>query len=73
MRLVDDFGDTVLSDINSSETGWGRYIEQRNKVIELEHEIKRLKGKIKMLEIMLTAEGNFSRKMVSTALEAIEK
>jgi hypothetical protein len=48
-------------------------IREQEESKKKDEEIKRLKGKIKMLEIMLESESNYSRRMVTRVLEIAEK
>lgn len=72
MRLVDDFGHTVFSNIDQAATGWGKAIELKYKVEELEKEIKRLEGKVKFLEAWKDAEGKAYGRLLETSLRALE-
>ena len=72
MRLVNDFGDTVFSNINQEETGWGKAIELKYEVERLEKEIKRLEGKVKFLEAWKDAENKAYDRLLDTSLGALE-
>jgi len=72
MRLVDDLDNTIFSNIDPSQTGWGKAIELKYKVEDLEREVRKLKGKVKILEVMLLAEGKAYNNLVDQTLEMLE-